>query len=296
MTKISVIIVSLLDMTVLDGCLRALESQRGDFETELIVVRPSSHGMSGQIAAKFPGVKVLQPSGRPGIPQLRALGMTHATGDIVAITEDCCIPSDNWFAEILEAHRSGYDVVGGAIENGSTDKVVNWAAYLCEYSQMMLPVPDGEVGGLAGNNSSYKKEIFSKIDESIKENYWEYFLYQELGKLDIKIVSVPAIVVLKKKEFGFLYFLVQRFHFSRSFAGMRSGLITPSRRIISAVFSPALPFLMTWRIAQQVFGKKRYVKEFFLSLPLLSVFMVSYAAGEFTGYVFGAGKSLEKVE
>ncbi len=296
MTKISVVTVSLLGLPVIDECLRALERQRGDFDAEIIVVSCCLNGTSEHIKKTFPRVKLLQPPERLGIPQLRALGFAQATGDIIVVTEDCCIPPENWFEEIIKAHRSGYSAIGGAIENGSTNSIVNWAAYLCEYSQMMLPVPDGEVEGVAGNNSSYKREIFDKVDKSIKRDYWEYFLHQELRKLNIKILSVPEIIVLKKKEFSFLYFLTQRFHFSRSFASMRSKLIPPSRRIISALFSPALPFLMTWRIGRQVFTKKRYVKEFLLSLPVLSIFMLGYAAGEFTGYLFGVGKSLEKVE
>ncbi|MDQ3255804.1 MAG: glycosyltransferase [Acidobacteriota bacterium] len=281
---------------MIDECLRALEDQRGDFDAEIIVVSCCGNSTSEHIKRNFPRVKLIQLSERLGIPQLRAVGMSHATGDIIAITEDCCIPCENWFEEIIKAHRSGYDAVGGPIENGSTNRILNWAVYLCEYSYMMLPITYSEVSSIAGNNSSYKRETLDMVDESIKRDYWEFFLHQELRKLDVKFLTVPAIVVVKKKEFTFLYFLTQRFHFSRSFAGMRSRLISPSRRAISALFSPALPFLMTWRIAQQVFQKKRYYKEFLLSLPLLAIFMVSYAAGEFTGYVFGSGKSLEKVE
>jgi len=293
---ISVIIVSVRGLPSIDECLQALESQKGDFDAEIILVCCSENHSSEHIRKNFPSVKLVQLSERLGIPQLRAVGMSHATGDIIVITEDCCIPRENWFEEIIKAHQSGYDAAGGAIENGSANRIVNWAVYLCEYSHMMLPIPYGEVGGIAGNNSSYKRETLDKVDESIKRDYWEFFLHQELRKLDVKLLSVPAIVVFKKKEFSFLYFLTQRFHFSRSFAGMRSRLISHSRRAMSALFSPALPFLMTWRIAQQVLQKKRYYKEFLLSLPLLAIFMVSYAAGEFTGYVFGSGKSLEKVE
>ncbi len=296
MAKISVIVVSLLGMPIIDECLRALNDQQGDFDYEIIVVSPGKNTAFSHIEKNFPCVKLFQPAERLGIPQLRALGISHASGDFVAITEDCCIPRENWLEEIIKAHRSGYDVVGGAIENGSSDRLVNWAAYICEYSQMMLPVPNGEVGGLAGNNCSYKREIFNKVDESLQKDYWEYFLHQELKKLEIKILSVPTIVVLKKKEFFFVYFLKQRFYFSRSFAGMRSRLLPPSRRLISAAFSPALPFLMTWRIAKQVVQKKRHVGRFVLSMPLLSIFMISYAAGELTGYLFGTGKSLAKVE
>ncbi len=296
MPEISVVIVSLLGLPLIDDCLRALDRQQGDFDVEIIVVSCCQNGATEHIRKNFSHVKLLQLSERLGVPQLRAVGMSHATGDIIAITEDCCIPRENWFEEIIKAHRLEYEAVGGAIENGSSNRIVNWAVYLCEYSHMMLPIPYGEVGGIAGNNSSYKRGTIDKVDESIRRDYWEFFLHQELRKLDVKILSVPAIVVVKKKEFSFLYFLTQRFHFSRSFAGMRSKLIPPSRRAISALFSLALPFLMTWRIAQQVFQKKRYYREFFFSLPLLAIFMVSYAAGEFTGYVFGSGKSLEKVE
>ncbi len=295
MSKLSVIVVSLHELSLLDECLWAVERQRGD-DAEIIVVRYCQNGSAEQIRKNFPRVKLLQPSERLGIPQLRALGYAQATGDIIAVTEDCCIPDENWFEEINKAHQSGYDAVGGAVENASRNRLINWAVYLCEYSHSMLPIPRGEVGGLAGNNSSYKRETLNLVEESTRKNYWEYFLQQELSKLNVKFLSVPTIIVRKKKEFTFLYFLSQRFHYSRSFAGMRSSRMSPLRRILAAMLSPALPLIMTWRIAQQVLRKKRYVKEFVLSLPLLTIFMVSYAAGEFTGYLFGAGESLSKVE
>jgi glycosyltransferase involved in cell wall biosynthesis len=297
MDKISVISVSLHGSPLLDESLHALEKQRGAGEdAEIIVVSYSQNGTVEHIKKQFPRIKFLQPSERLGIPQLRALGMSHATGDIIAITEDCCVPGENWFEEIRKAHGLGYEVVGGAIEKGSANKIVNWAVYLCEYSQAMLPIPSGEVAGVAGNNASYKREVLDKVDESIKRDYWEFFLHEELRKQKVKFLSAPAMVVVKKKEFNFLYFLTQRFHYSRSFAGMRRTRISASRRILCVLISPLLPLLMTWRIAQQVHQKKRYYKEFFMSLPLLTIFMISYAAGEFVGYLFGPGKSLSKVE
>jgi hypothetical protein len=69
-----------------------------------------------------------------------------------------------------------------------------------------------------------------------------------------------------------------------------------SKRIFYILSSPLLPFLMLWRTFQQVVGKKRHMKEFLLSLPLLMVFMLSYAFGECVGYMFGPGDSLVKVE
>ena len=293
---ISVIVVSVHGSSHLDECLEALHEQEGEFESEIIVVMPYRNDAVVRVERKFPNVKVFTSPSRMGIPQLRAIGLSNAAGETVAITEDYCVPARNWCMEIVRAHEHGYDVVGGAIENGSSDTLVNWAAFFCEYSERMMPVQDGNSGSLAGNNSSYKRNIFERIDESLVQNYWEYFLHRELKRLEVKMRSVPTIVVYKKKEHLFTPFMRQRFHFSRSFAGMRGSLMPLPRRVFYAVSCPILPLLMTWRIAREVIRKKRFVYKFVKSLPLLSLFMVSYAGGEASGYLFGAGSSLEKVE
>ena len=296
MGKISVIVVSLHGSPLLEESLRALEKQEADGDAEIIAVSGPHIGPAEDIKKEFSRVKFVQSCERLGIPQLRALGMSHATGDIIAITEDCCIPRENWFAEIREAHGRGYGAAGGVIEKGSSNKIVNWAVYLCEYSQAMPPIPAGEVAGIAGNNASYKREALERVDHNVINEYWEFFLHEELRKQSVRFVSLPNMVVVKKKEFTSFYFLTQRFHYSRSFAAMRTTRIPASRRIISMLTSPLIPVVMTWRIAQQVHQKKRYYKEFLMSLPLLTVFMGSYALGEFAGYVLGPGDSLRKVE
>ncbi len=296
MSKISVIIACVNGLPWIDECLAALERQHGSIESEIIVANCCKDGTPKHIRDKFPQVKLLDFSERLTIPELRARGISQATGDITAITEDHCNASENWFEEILKAHDSEFEAVGGTVINGSVDRLTDWAVYLCEYSHVMPPIPSGEVEGIAGNNASYKREVLDQVDESIKRNYWEFFLHEELKRAGVKFLSVPTLIVYHKKEFGFLYFLAQRFHYSRSFAGMRRSKAGTSMRFLYVLFSPFLPFLLTWRIARQVFGKKRHMKQFLLSVPLLLVFMVSYALGELVGYLFGSGQSLAKVE
>jgi GT2 family glycosyltransferase len=292
--KLSVVTVSLDRLAIVDQCLKALEKQRGDFDAEIIVVSCNQITVE-HIRKNFPRIKLLQIPERLGIPALRAIGIGQATGDIIAITEDRCVASETWFEEIIKAHSQEYDAVGGAIENGSRHRIMDWAVYLCEYSHSMLPIPYGEVERLAGNNAAYKKAVFDKIDQTLVANYWEFFIHEELHKQGIKFLSVPSIVVQKTKQFGFLYYLTQRFHYSRSFAAMRATKVSPLKRLLYASCTPCLPFVMIWRIGQQVLFKRRCRKEFFLALPILAFFMLSYALGELTGYLFGSGKSLLKV-
>lgn len=297
MPDVSVVIASVNGLPEIDECLSALERQQGGIDYEIIVANRCQDGTADYIRRRFPRVRLLDFPQQLGIPQLRAMAMSHAKGGILAVTEDHCIAPENWLMEIVKAHALGYMVVGGGVENGKTDRIIDWSVFLCEYSSAMLPIPAGEVKNIPGNNAAYKRAALDLVDDGIKRNFWEPFVHEELRKKGIKFFSVPSIVVTHKKGFGFFYFLSQRFHYSRSFAGMRGALISPAKRLYYLLASPLLPLVMAVRVTRDVIVRKRRLyREFFLSLPSLSVFFISYAMGEFVGYLLGPGQSLSKVE
>lgn len=296
MPKFSVIIASVNGLPSIAECLTAIEKSQGSFDVEIVVVDCTNELTTKYIGEHFPRVKLIKLAERVGIPEMRAVGMREATGDYFIVTEDHCIAPENWFAEIEKAHAAGYAVVGGAVENGSTGRLIDWAVFLCEYSGFMLPIPAAEVEFVAGNNVSYERAVVERIPEIVKKDFWEYFLQAEMRKSNVKFLSVPSITISHKKEFGFFYFLSQRFHYSRSFAAMRRRNLTVLQQIIYLIYTPLAPFHLTWRIVRNVWQKKRHRKELLLAFPFLWVFMCSYAAGELAGQLFGSGNSLIKVE
>ncbi|MEP6902066.1 MAG: glycosyltransferase [Actinomycetota bacterium] len=296
MPKFSVIIASVNGLPSMAECLTALEQSRNGFDVEIVVVDATGEQTTDYIENNFPQVKLVKLPERCGIPEMRAIGMREAAGDYFIVIEDHCMAPQNWFAEISKAHDAGYAVVGGSVENGATKRLMDWAVFLCEYSGFMSPIPAGEVEFLAGNNVSYERSAIEQIDEAIKKDFWEYFLQLELRKKNIKFLSAPAIVINHKKEFGFFYFLSQRFHYSRSFAAMRRRKLTVLKQFIYLAYMPVAPFHLMWRIVKNVAQKKKHRQELLLSFPLLAIFMCSYAVGELTGHLFGAGESLKKVE
>ena len=296
MPKFSVIIASVNGLPTIAECLNALENQQGEHDAEIIVVDRTTDETAEHIKTHFPKVKLIKSAEKVGIPELRAIGMKQAVGDFLIITEDHCIAPENWFSEFQTAHEKGYEVVGGAVENACRESLTDWATFLCEYSAFMPPINSGETEFVAGNNVSYKRTAIEQISDDIKTNYWEYFLQVELRRMNVNFLAVPSIVVNHKKEFGFFYFLSQRFHYSRSFAAMRRQKSTVSQQIFYVLYAPIAPFHLTWRIIQNVLRKKRNQKELLLSFPMLFVFMIVYAFGEFVGQTFGSGNSLSKVE
>ena len=294
--QISVVVANVNGLPSIAECLEALHHQEGDVTSEIIVADCCSDGSSELIRRQYPEVVLIEVDERLGIPELRAIGVERARGAFIAVIEDHCMVRPNWFREIEQAMGEGYDVVGGPIENGAADRLVDRAVFLTEYSDMMLPMEGGEAAGVAGNNVAYRREAFDKVGAATLRNDWEYFVQQEMKAGGARFLRVPSMVLDHKKEFGFLYFMSQRFHYSRSFAGMRRRRVSAAKRFVYAFGSPLLMPLMLYRIGTQVRKKGREQGAFLASLPMLVPFMASYAAGEFVGYLFGSGHSLEKVE
>lgn len=296
MDNISVIIACVNGLPSIDECLGALTNQRGGESAEIIVANCSGDGSADHIRRHFPEVKLIDFPERLGIPELRYEAFRRSSGDIIAVIEDHCMVNENWLGQIRNHLKAPYAAVGGPIVNGSTRRLRDWAAFLTEYSGLMPPVAAGETDGLAGNNVAYRRSAFELVNEDTLKRKWEFFVQREMKSHGARFLMVPEMQVSHKKEFGFFYFLSQRFHYSRSFAGMRREMFSFPMRLIYAFASPALMGLMFYRFSRQVLAKKKHLKEFLLSLPLLWAYLISYASGEFVGYLAGGGRSILKVE
>ena len=104
----------------------------------------------------------------------------------------------------------------------------------------------------------------------------------------------PDVVLDHAKDFGVGEFLSQRYHYSRSYAGMRN-VHLGSRRWLYAAGSPLLVPLTPKRIAGNVLGRRAHRRELMLATPLILLYSTVWAWGEAVGYVFGGGRSLLRV-
>jgi hypothetical protein len=103
--------------------------------------------------------------------------------------------------------------------------------------------------------------------------------------------------MLHKKSFGVNEFLGQRYHYARSYAGMRLRQASFGRRLVYAGFAATLlsPMLLG-RISRNGWSRKRFRYQLVRSLPLLALFTVVWAWGVVVGYLLGPSDSLARVE
>lgn len=290
--ELSVVVASVNGRPYLLDCLDALARRAPG--AEVVVADWTDEETRRQVRERWPDVVLLSFDEPMAVPELRAAGIFAARAPRVAVIEDHCNVLDGWADRIVAAHRDGRHVVGGPIRNEPHRRIRDWAAFLCEYSAFMEPSPVGAVDDLPGMNVSYDREALAAIDDLLREGRWESDLHPRLRERGFALWCEPGAVLAHAKDFGVREFLSQRYHYSRSYAGMRNASLGP-RRWLYALGSPLLVPIMLRRIARNVLSRGVHRRELALASPLIVLYTVVWAAGEAIGYAAGGGRSLLRV-
>jgi glycosyltransferase involved in cell wall biosynthesis len=293
---ISVVIPCVNGLPIVLRCVESFVRQEGTRPVEVVVVDRCGEETRSALRDRFPEVVVIPAAGRPTIPALRAEGIRRARGAVIAITEDHCIAQPGWLRAVERAYKAGHRVVGGPVENGCVQRTVDWAAFFCEYARFMGPVPCGAVAEVPGNNCAYDRRLFELLEPELRAETWESAWHARLRELGVVFHSDPEMTVRHDKSFSYGYFSSQRYHYSRSFAGMRLHGAPWWKRWAYAGATLLLPGLLFGRMTATMARKRRHWKPFLRSLPVLWTFLATWAAGEGVGALLGPGRSLERVD
>jgi glycosyltransferase involved in cell wall biosynthesis len=288
--KLSVVVASQNARQSVGDCLRALNNQCSNGKIEIIVVDNSTDETAEIVKREFPSVKIIAVDKAKFIPELWGIGIGESTGECVALTTSHFVPAATWTAKILKAHEQPFAGIGGAIENEEKAGLVSWAVYFCRYSPYMLPFGKTEVEDFAADNASYKRSDLEKVKDSMRDGFWETFVHQKMRHAGMTLLKSPEIVVFHQKSFTFAGFMSQRLWHGRQFGQARVSKMSTFRRAAMILLSPTIPFIYLFRITRRVLDKKRNFSNFFWSLPILILFLLSWSTGEFSGYVWGSSK------
>lgn len=258
---------------------------------EVLVPARQTPQAVAEMAARFPWVRLLPAPVECTIPDLRALAFRTASAPAVAVIEDHVLVPEGWAGAMLRALESGAVAVGGAVENAATETLLDWAAFLCEYSQVPPPpLAAGEVGGLTGNNTVYRRSALEAARPAWEAGRWEDHLHAALRAAGGRLEQRPEIVVGHRKHYTL-----------GEYTG--SGTSTPGRgpgcgRRDGRPGAGPPPGRSRWRcrrccfvrIVRTVWGKGRHRGLLLRSLPLLAVFVLAWGWGEVVGYWAGPGR------
>ena len=176
--SLTVVVPSVNGLGDLQDCLTALSNQRADVDLEVLVADRCGEPLRAEVRRRFPWVQILEAPTGTTIPDLRALAFARAKARSVAVIEDHVIVPPGWAKALLDAQGGNDVVVGGAIENAAVDRLVDWAAFLCEYSHCITPLPEGPADWLPGNNMVYPRALLVRYQAVLGRGQWENRLHR----------------------------------------------------------------------------------------------------------------------
>lgn len=279
----------------LEPCLRALDRERLSVPLEVLVPQRCGPAVTALVSTEFPWARVIPVPAGMTIPAMRALAFSESSAPTVAVIEDHVQVTDGWASKLIEARRNGARVIGGGIENAATERLVDWAAFICEYSHTLDRQRAGPGASIAGNNTAYDRALLVEHRAVIARGQWEHVLHEELRQRGVVLWHRPDILALHKKHFTVREYLGQRFLYSRSFAGAAAEGAGVTRRVYVGARAAALPPVLLFRIVTRTWRGGAHRRQLLISLPLLVLFTVAWGAGEIMGSWFGSGDALSRV-
>jgi hypothetical protein len=296
MSSLAVVVPAVNTLADLMSCLAALKRERASAELEVLVVNRLGEPSSAAIRAEAPWVRILPVTPAVTIPEMRALAFREAKSDAVAVIEDHVIVPPGWAQRLLAGLAAGHDVVGGAVENAATGTLLDWAAFLCEYSHCLPPLPEGPAEWLTGNNVAYRRAAVEKHLALLDAGQWENALHDALRAEGVALWCDPGLIIGHKKHYSFWEYFSQRYLYARSYAGARVAGAGAGRKLLMGAAAFALPPLLFARTVRRILAKGRHTEKLWPSLPLIALFVLAWGAGEVVGYWLGAGDSLARVK
>jgi len=292
---LSVVVPSVNGWPDLRDCMIALRENARDVQIEILVVDRVGDPVRVPLRAEFPEAVLLEAAPGTTIPDMRAAAIRRAASPLVAILEDHVLVPEGWARSMIGAQMRHGGVVGGSVTNVATERLVDRAAFLSEYGQVMPPLAAGPTERLAGNNIVYPRALLEAHRGIVESGRWEDWWHREFRRTGTALTCCPEITVFHRERRPAREYLSQKFYYARSFAGGRVAGRAAAVRLAYGLGAFLLPPALLGRIVGRVWTKRLHRRDVLRSLPFIGLLVSAWGAGEVVGYWFGPGNALSRV-
>lgn len=203
----------------LADCLSALQKQTCT-PSEVIAIDNGSSDTTRAVIDSFRGKINIHFAYEPeiNISKLRNLSISMARGNLILITDDDCLPKQNWVESSIDAHKRYPDAVAIQGRSISIPKNSIYSLIMQKHRDFRIQsstIPKGGILYLSTDNVSFKREKLQtlniKFDESIKRSGVDMDLSAKIISKGGKIIYDEKVIVLQKERDTLYKFLQQRY-------------------------------------------------------------------------------------
>ena len=283
---VSVVVAAWSGEGLLSRCLDSLEPQRGP--AEVIVALNCRADVARRLEKRYPAVRFVRGPEGASVFELRAVGVTHARGRLVALTEDHTTVGPRWVEALCAAHGQGHGIVGGPVDNGLVRRAYDWALYFSEYGLYMPPIAEGPVAILSGINIAYDLRLLMSCTRVWQRSLRENEVHDALRASGQSLYLVPDAWVASHLPMTLVQAIKHLFEGGRHFGRYRASRSSWLGRLFWVAASPAVPLMLSLRIASRVASRRpSRLLHLLRGLGYLTLLLGAWSAGEASGYLGG---------
>jgi hypothetical protein len=221
-------------------------------------------------------------------PVLWGMGLSAASGTVVAFTVNQCTVQAGWARALLGGLAAGDAGVGGRVDLDRSTSRTGRAVYFLRYSAFAASVdgPRRQVNDIAGDNAGYRRDVLLRYAERWAHGFWEVEVHHFMRADGETLALVPGM----RTTFGGAprlgTFLRQRFAHGRHFGAWRV-LLGGRRPWQVALACPLVPFILLLRTARRLAGVPDAIAELGASIIPFLLLGFAWAIGEAVGALHG---------
>lgn len=231
-----------------------------------------------------------------GVFQLRGHAYPVARGGIIAQSEDHCEFDPDWGEVVLRLHQEHPEavVIGGVVENGSPNRMDDWAVFFIGHFRDMPGVGEAHRVPIAGlTNVSYKRSALNGLSPLGDTGVNEAMLQRSLAADGQILLIDDRLRVSHIQSQGVAGMIRISWHSARNQAGMRRERMTP-RELVRLAASPVSPLVYMALIGSAVARQRYATRSFLVSSPMIMGLLAVRAIAEVVGYAAGPGDSARR--
>jgi hypothetical protein len=290
-----VVVVAISSSVHIRRCLDAIQSQIDPDSCQIIVAADPRVDGIGELRAAFPSVVFLADPAAGTPLTLTAMALQIASGTRIVLTEDSCVASADWLAQLTSVDVREHAAVGGAVEVADDASSAMWAFAYVDFFRYMPPLQQGPARSLSVCNVAYSAEHLEAIRDHWIHGFHETNVHDALARRFGELFLVPGAVVRVNRHVAFGDAMYERFAFGRLFGATRVSDFSDLRRMWFALVSAGLPFLLLWRLGAKAFSDRKILARFSKAFPAVLALVLAWSWGEWLGYVTGRAPRSTKV-
>ena len=282
--SITVAVVGICGAAHLARCLDGLGVQEAAPPFDILVVYDPHLTDVPALQERYADVRMVANEGQRTPLELAARAVQQASGDLVILTEDHCVPDPDWVKRLYEAQQPGRAAVGGVVRPPIDASAVDWAFYYVDFFRYMPPTDAGPAPSLTVCNVAYRAAYLAVIAPLWKDIFHETAIN---GALELHFGALwlePKAGVRMRRNVKFRDAVYERYAFGRLFGCTRLEFAPRWSRLFYAVFAPFLPLLLLGRMTGKALRAGASL-DLIRACPPLVAMVLAWSWGEWLGYV-----------